>query len=95
MKKGNSDPLTDTQKAELAALEALPDSTIDTTDAPPVTDWTGAQRAKFYRPVKKLLSLRLDADLIAWFKEDGEGYQTRINEALREYVEKHRRESVS
>lgn len=94
MRKGNSDPLTDAQKAELAALEALPDSTIDTTDAPPVTDWTSAQRGKFYRPVKKLLSLRLDADLIAWFKEDGEGYQTRINKALREYVEKHRKEPV-
>ncbi|MFE0754839.1 BrnA antitoxin family protein [Inquilinus sp. NPDC058860] len=95
MRKGNSDPLTKTQKDELAALEAMPDSTIDTTDAPPVIDWTGAQRGKFYRPVKKLLSLRLDADLIAWFKEDGEGYQTRINEALREYVEKHRKEPVS
>ncbi|MGO1078027.1 BrnA antitoxin family protein [Inquilinus sp. CA228] len=95
MKKGNSDPLTDAQKAELAALEALPDSTIDTTDAPTVTDWTGAERGKFYRPVKKLLSLRLDADLIAWFKDGGEGYQTRINEALREYVDKHRGEPVS
>lgn len=89
MTKGNSDPLTAAQKAELAALEALPDSTIDTTDAPAVTDWTGAQRGRFYRPVKRLLSLRLDADLVAWFQAGGGGYQTRINEALREYVEAH------
>ena len=60
MKKGNSDPPTEAQKAELAALEALPDSTIDTTDAPRVTDWTDAQRGKFYHPVRKLSSLRLD-----------------------------------
>jgi uncharacterized protein (DUF4415 family) len=44
----------------------------------------------FYRPVKRQLTLRLDADVIAWFKahaEPDEGYQTRINRVLREYVE--------
>ena len=43
-------------------------------------------RGKFYRPVKQLMSVRLDADLIAWFKSSGSGYQTRINAALREFV---------
>lgn len=42
-----------------------------------------------YRPVKQQLSLRLDADVVAWFKDAGDGYQTRINRALREYVESH------
>ena len=88
MKKGNSEPLSDTLAAELAALEAQPDDSIDTSDMAPVTDWTGAQRGRFYRPVKQQLSLRLDADVVAWFKEGGEGYQTRINRALREYVER-------
>jgi uncharacterized protein (DUF4415 family) len=43
-------------------------------------------RREFYRPVKEQITLRLDKDVLAWFKAGGEGYQTRINEALREYV---------
>ncbi len=38
---------------------------------------------KFYKPIKKPVTLRLDADVIAWFKRDGRRYQTRINAALR------------
>jgi hypothetical protein len=56
-----------------------------------VTDWSGAERGALYRPVKRLTSLRLDADLLEWFKRGGEGYQTRINAALRKYVERHQR----
>lgn len=92
MKKGNSNPLTPEQKAELEALAALSDVDIDTSDAPPLKDWSGAKRGVFYRVNKQLLSLRLDADLIDWFKQGGEGYQTRINAALREYVEQHRKD---
>ena len=40
-------------KADLAALEALPDEDIDTSDIPEATDWSDAVRGKFYRPVKK------------------------------------------
>ena len=40
-----------------------------------------------YRPVKKPVTLRLDADVIAWFKKLGHGYQTRINRALRDMME--------
>jgi uncharacterized protein (DUF4415 family) len=89
MKKGSSDQLTPVQRAELAALAALPDEQINTRDMPEQRDWSGARRGLFYRPIKKQLTLRLDADLIEWFKvnkADGEGYQTRINSALREYV---------
>ncbi len=39
-----------------------------------------------YRPVKQAVSLRLDADVIAWLKKDGEGYQTRANRMLRELM---------
>jgi len=55
-------------------------------------DWSGARRSVFYRPVKKQLTLRIDADVIDWFKTragNSEGYQTRINEALRAYVTEH------
>ena len=89
MKKGNSEPMSEVLQAELAALEAMPDDTIDTSDIAPVSDWSGARRGMLYRPVKQQLSLRLDADVVAWFKDAGEGYQTRINRALREYVESH------
>jgi uncharacterized protein (DUF4415 family) len=44
--------------------------------------------ADFYRPLKKPVTLRLDADVIAWFKKDGRRYQTRINAALRRVMEK-------
>jgi uncharacterized protein (DUF4415 family) len=39
--------------------------------------------AGYYRPIKKPVTLRLDADVLAWFKKQGSGYQTRINRALR------------
>ena len=92
MKKAISDPLTDGQKAQLAGLGNLSDADINTRDIPEQKDWTGARRGLFYRPVKKQLTLRLDADVIHWFRQrepNGEGYQTRINEALREYVNTH------
>jgi uncharacterized protein (DUF4415 family) len=92
MKKVTSNQLTSAQQAELEALAALPDEQIDTQDIPEVSDWSGMKRGLFYRPVKQQITLRLDADVIAWFKSrkpGGEGYQTDINRALREYVTQH------
>jgi len=89
MKKGISKPLTHAQLAELKSLAALPDGAIDKSDAPELLDWSGAKRGLFYRPVKQQLTLRLDSDVVAWFKghaKSDEGYQTRINRAMREYV---------
>ena len=89
MKKETSKGLTAKQKAQLEALAALPDDQINTDDIPEVRDWSGAKRGVFYRPIKQQITLRLDADLIDWFKThhpQGEGYQTSINRALREYV---------
>ena len=89
MKKGRSRSLTRKQEEELRALAALPDERIDTDDIPEVRDWSGAERGMFYRPVKQQLTLRLDADVVSWFKRHapgGRGYQTDINRALREYV---------
>lgn len=90
MKKASFKRLTRRQVAELKSLSAIPDTSIDTSDAPELIDWSGAKRGLFYRPVKQQLTLRLDADVIAWFKRhttSKEGYQTRINRALREYVQ--------
>jgi len=74
---------------EAKALAAIAEKNIDTSDLPEVTDWSGAVRGRFYRPIKQQLTLRIDADVVAWFKDqarDGRGYQTSINQALREYV---------
>lgn len=48
----------------------------------------GMKIADFYRPLKKPVTLRLDADVLAWFKKDGRRYQTRINQALRRVMER-------
>ena len=95
MKKGNPEPLTPELQAELDALAAMPDTEIDTTSMPPITDWSRAVRGQFYRPIKRPLSLRVDADIIDWFQRQGQGYQTRMNSALREYVERHRERARS
>lgn len=47
-----------------------------------------AKIADFYKPLKKPVTLRLDADVLAWFKKDGRRYQTRINAALRKLMER-------
>jgi uncharacterized protein (DUF4415 family) len=75
------------QKKELAALTAMRDYKIDLMDAPEVRDWSRAVVGKFYRPIKKSLTIRLDADVLAWLKAQGKGYQTRINKLLREAME--------
>jgi uncharacterized protein (DUF4415 family) len=46
-----------------------------------------------YKPVKKPVTLRLDADVMAWFRRGGRGYQTRINQALRNVMSEERRKS--
>jgi uncharacterized protein (DUF4415 family) len=82
MRKGASRRLTPEQRAELTSLAALRDGAIDTADAPEFLDWSGAKRGLFYRPVKQQRTLRLDADVVAWFKSrttSNDGYQTRIN----------------
>jgi uncharacterized protein (DUF4415 family) len=83
MRKGNSDPLPPDLAAELAALEAMPDDTIDTGEMPEILDWSGAQRGRFYKPRKLQKTLRIDADVLAWFEAQGPGHLTRMNLALR------------
>ncbi len=90
MKGYVSKGITPEIQANLDRLAAMRDEDIDLTEMPEVTDWSNAVRGKFYRPVKQQLTLRLDADVVHWFKThaDGErGYQTKINAALREFVQ--------
>jgi uncharacterized protein (DUF4415 family) len=84
-KKLSSNPITAARKRRLAKLAAQPDSAIDLSDIPELTEkfWRNAVRNPFYRPVKQQLTLRLDADVIAWLRKQGKGYQTRANALLR------------
>ena len=91
MKKANASRLTENQAAEIRALKESPDEQIDTTDIPEILDWSEAKRGVFYRPRKQQITLRLDADVVAWFKQrarGGRGYQTDINRALRNHVQR-------
>lgn len=77
--------LTEERRKELAKLDALPADQIDTSDIPELTDeqWASAVRGRFYRPIKQQITARLDADVLAWLKAGGQGYQTRMNAILR------------
>lgn len=89
MRKETSGELSKRQKAEIEDLAALPDERIDTSDIPEIPDWSGARRGILYRPVKQQITLRLDADVVAWFKTNapgGRGYQTEINRVLRQHA---------
>ena len=74
---------------QLEDLRRMKDEDIDFTDIPEKADWSNAVRGKFYRPLKESLTIRIDADILAWFKAQGKGYQTRINTMLREAVADH------
>jgi uncharacterized protein (DUF4415 family) len=77
--------LTEAQRAELRALGTRPDSEIDFSDIPEMTDeeWKNAERGRFYRPVKRQITARVDADVLDWLQSHGKGYQSRINAILR------------
>lgn len=79
--------VTRRQAKEITALKRMKDETIDLSDIPEVTNWSKALVGRFYRPIKKSLTIRLDADVLAWLKAQGKGYQTRINNLLREAME--------
>jgi uncharacterized protein (DUF4415 family) len=80
-------PLTDAQRANLKTLSARPDLEIDTSDIPVMTDaeWakTKRERGHLYRPVKQIVTARLDGDVLEWLKSHGRGYQSRMNAILR------------
>ena len=77
--------ITPARKRKLARLAEQPDSEIDFSEIPPVKEsfWRNAVRNPFYRPVKQQLTVRLDADVVAWLRRQGRGYQTRLNQVLR------------
>jgi len=79
--------LTKQQAKEIRALKRMKDEDIDVSDIRPLKNWDQAVIGKFYRPRKVLLTIRIDADVLARLRADGRGYQTRINSLLRRAVE--------
>jgi uncharacterized protein (DUF4415 family)/uncharacterized DUF497 family protein len=77
--------LTKKRRANLKALATRPDSEIDTSDIPEMTEeqWRNARRGHYYRPRKRQITARVDADVLDWLKAQGKGYQSRINAILR------------
>ena len=81
----NLPPLTRGQQAELAALAARPDSEIDTSDIPELTEafWRNAGPNRFCKPTPPSTTVRIDSDVLAWLRGQGKGYQSRLNAILR------------
>jgi uncharacterized protein (DUF4415 family) len=78
-------PLRAKQRKDIAAIAAMKGEDIDHPDIPRLPEgfWKNAVRNPFYRPLKQQVTLRLDADVIAWLRMQGKGYQTRLNNLLR------------
>jgi uncharacterized protein (DUF4415 family) len=98
MRKVISPKLTPELLAESLRIAQMPDEDIDFSDIPPLGEdfWKNAVRGKFYRPVKKQVTVRLDADVLEWFKAKqggARGYQTAINAALRKLFEEEMRKA--
>jgi len=82
-------PVTSTRKRRLARLAAQPDSQIDFSEIPPLTEkfWKNAVRNPFRRRAKQQLTVRLDADVVAWLHRQGADYQSRLNGLLRKAMQ--------
>lgn len=72
-------------------VRAMADEEIDTSDIPPLDDRFFVEAELRLPEAKPSITIRLDPDVLEWFKSQGKGYQTRINAVLRRYVEAHKR----
>ncbi len=83
--------LTPKKRAELKRLAKRPDREIDLSEIPEIRQLpSDAVIGKFYRPKKQSVTMRLDADVLAWLKASGDGYQTRVNTYLRQLMARKR-----
>ena len=76
-------------KSDLARVDRMKDAEIDYSDLPPLDKSFLKKATTTWPPVKQQLTIRLDADVLAWLKGHGRGYQTRINRILRLVMENH------
>ena len=97
MKKKNISHKSQTDQTDWNSIDKLRDKDIDFSDNPEVTAemFAKAVLRKGLKPVvrKTQVTLRIDEDVLTWFKKQGKGYQTRINSLLKAYKEAHQNES--
>jgi uncharacterized protein (DUF4415 family) len=83
-------PSDDEIEAAVRHIAAIREDEIDTSDIPEITEaqWATVQKGRHFRPTKTSVTIRLDADLVAWFKAHAEngGYQTEMNRVLRRHM---------
>ena len=88
-------PLTADQRKQLEYIDNLPDDQIDFSDIPEMTEHKGpVYVGLMYRPGKTSVTIRLDSDMVEWFKAQGKGWQTKMNWALRLYFATHRKKGA-
>jgi len=78
------------QKARLDAVASMPDEQINYSDAPSLSDAVWMKTAAALPHTKQQITLRIDAEVLEFFKHTGKRYQSRINAVLRAYVEAHK-----
>ncbi|WP_079229240.1 BrnA antitoxin family protein [Pseudomonas putida] len=83
--------MTKSSKTDWSRLAQMDDKDIDTSDIPELGE-DFFREAELRVPAKQTVTIRLDSDVLAWFKEQGTGYQTRINQLLRQYMQAQQRQ---
>lgn len=83
------EPMTAAQRKRLTALADKPDAAIDYSDIAAVSADFWAKHRPIGVDPKAQVTLRIDQDVLDYFKHDGKGYQTRINDVLRTFVRAH------
>jgi uncharacterized protein (DUF4415 family) len=74
-------------KEDWDRLDAVKDKEIDYSDIPEITDFSKFrpwEQRRMFKPIKVSVTCKLDADIVAWLKQGGKGYQTRLNAILRQ-----------
>ncbi len=86
-------PLTEAEREELRQLADKPDEDIDFSDIPELTEEDFARGVWRSGEPKQQVTVRLDRDILDFFKQGGRGYQTRINAVLRAFVDAQRKKA--
>ena len=79
-------------KSDLDRIDKLRDEDIDYSDIPELGDDMFAKPLVPWPPKKETITIRVDSDVLGWFKRQGTGYQTRMNQVLRRYMDVARRQ---
>ena len=89
MVKHTLETLPPVSQEDLDRVDAIKDEDIDYSDIPEITDFSQFrpwEQRQMFKPVKVAVTCKLDADIVAWLKQGGKGYQTRLNSILRQVM---------